>query len=175
MSRARLWSLWTTYLHHDPELFDRIRGLLEAGTPAIRVRVVTLIELCRMSISSGRPLAELGAADFLAEREVLIEAGMRGAMHVAWTYARRAGLLAGEPFELSEVLGARQRTPAELVAHHGVDNPAVAAMFVDYLTERQTVCDYSTIAGLARMLLKLFWGDLQRHYPGEGRLGAHGQ
>lgn len=168
MSRARLWSLWTTY--HDADLFDRIRNLLEAGTPAIRVRVVTLIELSRMSISSGRSLANLRAADFLAEREVLIEAGMRGAMHVAWTYARRAGLLAGEPFELGEVLRARQRTPAELVAHHGVENPAVAAMFIDYLTERQTTCDYSSLKALAGMLLKLFWGDLQRHYQGKADL-----
>lgn len=167
-ARPRLWSLWTTY--HDAELFERLRCLLKDGTPAVRVRVVTLIELARISISAGRPLRELGAADFLAERDVLIESGTRGALHTAWTYARRAGLLTGEPFDFAEVLGTRQRTPAELVACYHVENPAVAAMFVDYLTERQTTCDYGSLKGLTGMLLKLFWADVQKHHPGKADL-----
>ncbi len=163
--RARLFSWWTTY--HDVELFDRLRRLLEEGTPSLRVRVVVLTELARMSISTGRPLSGLVADDFLAERAVLMRRGQKGALHAAWIYARRAGLLVDAPFDFTGVLRSQQRTPAELVACYRIDNPDIRALFVEYFTERQTICDYSTLKGVAGILLKLFWQDLQTHHPGK--------
>ena len=163
--RARLWNWWMTY--HDAELFDRLCGLLEEGTPATRVRVNTLIELARMSASTGRSLTQLDTNDFLAERAVMQRAGRKGALHATWTYARRAGLLVDEPFDFTGVLRSRQRTPAEMVARYRIENADVRALFVEYFTERQTTCDYSSLKGVAGMLLKLFWGDLQAHHPGK--------
>lgn len=167
-ARPRLWGWWVMY--HDAELFNRLRGLLQDGTPSDRVRVNTMIELARMTVSSGKRLEQLDADDFLAERAVLISVGKKGALHTAWTYAHRAGLLADQPMDFTAVLRARQRTPAELVAAYRIDDPRVRALFVDYLTERQTTCDYSSLTHLAGMLLSLFWGDLQIHLPGKSDL-----
>lgn len=167
-ARPRLWGWWVMY--HDAGMFNRLRGLLQDGTPSDRVRVNTMIELARITVSSGKRLEQLDANDFLAERAVLISVGKKGALHTAWTYAHRAGLLADQPMDFTAVLRAGQRTPVELVAAYRVDDPRVRALFVDYLTERQTTCDYSSLTHLAGVLLGLFWGDLQTHLPGKSDL-----
>lgn len=65
-SRPRLWTTWMSY--HDVELFDRLRVLLQQGTPSVSVRVGTLMDLARMCIGARRALADLTAADYLVLR-----------------------------------------------------------------------------------------------------------
>ncbi len=54
----------------------------------------------------------------------------------------------------------------DMVDRYRVANPAVRAVFIDYLSERQPALDYSTIEDLARTLVGHFWADLEKHHPG---------
>lgn len=163
--RIRLWLDWTRY--HDQDLYAELAALLAASTSCPRTLDTVPKDLVRLSITTGRPLAALTRADFLAEHALLISVDRRSrSLHPAWHYLHRLGLLAGEPEDLHQVLAGRQRTPAELVDQYDVRTPAMRDLLVDYLTERSVACDYSTLTTIALHLVKLFWVDLERHYPG---------
>ena len=163
--RKRLWLDWTSY--HDQDLYAELAALLAAGTSCPRTLGNVPKDLIRLSISTGRPLAALTRADFLAEYALLASVGRRSrSLHPAWHYLHRLGLLAGEPEDLIQVLAARQRTPAELVDQYDVRAPGMRDLLADYLTERSVACDYSTLTTLALNLVKLFWVDLERQHPG---------
>ena len=57
-------------------------------------------------------------------------------------------------------------TPAELVDRYGVRDVDIRHLFVEYLTERETTCDYTTLTPVALHVVKLFWVDLETHEPG---------
>jgi hypothetical protein len=57
-------------------------------------------------------------------------------------------------------------TPAELVDRYGVHDVGMRRLLVEYLTERETTCDYTTLTSVALHLAKLFWVDLEAHEPG---------
>lgn len=167
--RVRLWSDWPRY--HDQKVFDRLIRLLADETSCLRTTESVPKHLVRLSISTGRSLSQLTGADFVAEHALLAVVAPRShSLHPTWHYLHRLGLLPGEPEDLRQVLAARQRTPAELVDQYGVRSPAMRAVLVDYLTERSTSCDYSTLSTLALNLVKLFWVDLEHHHPGISRL-----
>ncbi len=163
--RVRLWSDWTRY--HDQELFIELDRVLEAETSCLRVLDQVPKDLTRLSISSGRGLAQLTRQDFLSEQRLLITVDKRTrSLHPAWRYLHQLGLLPGEPQDLREVLAGQQRTPSELVDQYGVRSPGMREVLVDYLTERSASCDYRTLVSLALHLVKLFWVDLERHHDG---------
>ncbi len=160
--RIRLWEDYACY--HDAELFVQLRKLLDGGTD---LRNATRVsgDLVRLCLATGKGLRELTREDFLQARATLQTTGR--AHHTtqpAWFYARQLGLLPHEPMTLPVNPG--RLSPAEFVDRYGVTDPGVRGVFVDYLTERATDCDYSTLQNLAYHLIKLFWGDLQSEHPG---------
>ena len=164
-TRVRLWSDWTRY--HDQELYRELDKLLAGQTSCSRTLDTVPKDLTRLSISTGRPLGLLTRDDFLAEHALLASTGRRSrSLHPAWHYLHRLGLLVDEPEDVRQVLAPRRRTPVELVDQYGVRSPGMRAVMVDYLTERSTSCDYSTLTMLALYVVKLFWVDLERHHPG---------
>jgi hypothetical protein len=54
----------------------------------------------------------------------------------------------------------------ELVDRYGVHDIGMRRLLVEYLTERETTCDYTTLTSAAFHLAKLFWVDLEAHEPG---------
>ena len=64
------------------------------------------------------------------------------------------------------MLAKARLTPSELVERYGVRDPAVRRLLVEYLTERESDCDYSTLRTVALHIVKLFWVDLEAHETG---------
>ena len=58
------------------------------------------------------------------------------------------------------------RGAAAIVDRYGIACAAVRALLVDYLTERATTLDHSSLLHRAYTICGLFWRDLERHHPG---------
>jgi integrase len=54
----------------------------------------------------------------------------------------------------------------QLVDRYGVRDDGIRNLLVEYLTERETGCDYTTLTTVALHVVKLFWVDLEDHEPG---------
>jgi integrase len=59
-----------------------------------------------------------------------------------------------------------QKTIEQMIDSCGIESRPIRDLLVDYLRERQPAVDYATLAGLARVLGRLFWRDLELHHPG---------
>lgn len=166
--RQRLWSDFFAY--HDTDTFHRVRELTEtaatqSGSSKLTWRVTS--HLAQLSIVTGRGLRELTGEDFVVARRAMIDHGLTGhSVPVSWNFARRAGLLIGQPDHMLQVLTAPPRTPTELVDRYPVSDPRIRGLFIDYLTEKAVTTDYSTLAALGMHLVNHFWIDLQTHNPG---------
>lgn len=165
---SRRERLWTDFVEvHDTDLFAHVAAMTaQAPHPdqtTWRVRT-NLVNLC---LVTGRSLTELTGADFISARRELMDRQRVGhRMHTIWEYARRAGLLPGEPDYMLQVTSAPPLTPEQLVARYNIEDPDIRAVFVEYLTERCTETDYSTLNGIAIHLLGKFWCDIQAHHRG---------
>jgi hypothetical protein len=162
VSRFRLQDHWT--LHHDAAVFTVLRKRLKANDCVDRGD--TIGHLYRLSVTTGRDLSALTAADFHAGHRDLVRAGRRRNLDAAWRHLRHVGLLPNEPEELWQVRAKPRLTPAELVDRYGVRDVGIRHLFVEYLTERETTCDYTTLTTVALHVVKLFWVDLETHEPG---------
>jgi integrase len=152
----------------EPEVFERLQATAETFTVAITARMLAMNMLTIVRIHTGQAIMAATATDF---DEVVHEWRKSGRMihsvPLSWQLLQRAGGLVGETTDPRSRGLAAQRTPAELVACRGVKSVAVAELLVEYLTERSTSVDYTTLVGLARMLVKGFWVDIERHNPGQ--------
>ncbi len=161
--RLRLRDDWT--IHHDTEAYRKLRYRTESGEIADRTE--TIAHLYRISVSSGRGLAELTGRDFCIARETLVRLKKRkGSLNAAWRHLKAIGLLEGEPDELAHVLAKPRLSPAGLVDRYGVRDVAVRELMIAYLVERETTCDYTTLTTTAHYIVNLFWVDLEAHEPG---------
>lgn len=152
----------------EPEVFTRLQSAAETFTVALTARMLAMNMLTIVRIHTGQPIMAATPVDF---DEVVQEWRKSGRMihsvPLSWQLLQRAGGLVGEAADFRSRSFTSQRTPAELVACRGVKSAAVADLLVEYLTERSTSVDYTTLAGLARMLVKHFWVDIERHHPGQ--------
>ena len=161
--RLRLRDDWTMY--HDVDVFAAVRARAEASGAADRAD--SIAHLYRMSVTTGRCLSALTHEDFRATREALIRLRWRkGSLHMTWRYLRAVGLLRDAPAEFSQVLAKSRLTPSQLVDRYAVRDDGIRSLLIDYLTERETGCDYTTLTTIALHLVKLFWVDLETHESG---------
>jgi len=79
---------------------------------------------------------------------------------------REAGILGADVPTFREIRSLGQRTVEQLVDKYSITGPAMRALFIEYLSERQPAIDYSTLVGLAYQLVGCFWTDIERHHPG---------
>ena len=70
------------------------------------------------------------------------------------------------PATLRVFSGRGRPGPAQLIDRYGIACRAVRDVLVDYLAERQTSADFSSLQRFAYLLGKLFWADLEAHHPG---------
>ena len=59
-----------------------------------------------------------------------------------------------------------QLTVEQLVDRYDLKCQPVRDLIVSYIAERSPAMDYTSLSSLAFFLGKLFWADLERHYPG---------
>ena len=161
MSRFRLQDDWT--IHHDSAVFAALRVKLNADDSTDRGD--TIGHLFRLSVTAGRDLSALASADFRAGHDALVRTGRRRNLDAAWRHMHQVGLLEGEPKELWQVRAKPRLTPPELVERYGVRDDDIRGLLVEYLTEREASCDYTTLKTTALHVVNLFWVDLEAHEP----------
>jgi site-specific recombinase XerD len=82
--------------------------------------------------------------------------------HLAWQVMYDTGHFPrSTPATLRACLRAPQLTADELVDQHGIANPAVRQLLVDYIERRSHDLDYGTTAALATQLVLNFWKALE--------------
>lgn len=150
----------------DPEAF----ALLDAKLDTLRLsktsKMMALNALTLLRIRTGTPLLQISASQFLSVESEWKALRRTRSVNVAWQTLQACGALVGEPADYRALLRTGQLTVPQLVDSHGITSLDVRSLFIDYLTERATALDYSSLAGLARMLVRNFWVDIEHHHPG---------
>jgi hypothetical protein len=162
----RVWSTWRE--EHDQALFARL-AQVGAETVAGHQLAAVTIGLARMSIRTGRTLAQLTCDDLLAFRVAMLAVkGEHNKVPCATMYflGRRIGLFPEGPEEFWALRTLEQRSPADTVARYGVTSPTMAGLLGEYLAERRPALDYVSFANMAHQLCQLFWRDIETAHPG---------
>ncbi len=162
--QARFWRDWT--VHHDSASWDRLFAICQQEKVRERVAWNGYATLIRICIHHGIGLEDITAEHVLDFRTRTLATGRVGrTLYSLWHHAKLAGLLHNAPDSLDALLLQGQRSPAELVDHYRVADPAIRQLLIDYVTEMSTTSDYASLANTARVLVHLFWCDLQDHHP----------
>ena len=160
----RLWSTWQE--EHDPVLFARLARAEDVTGPQV---AGALIALARMSIRTGKTLAQLTCDDLLEFRtEMLAVKGEHNKVSCATVYflGRQIGLFPEGPEEFWALRTVTARSPAEIVAGYGITSPVMAGLLTEYLAERRPALDYVSFKNVAQQLCRLFWRDIELAHPG---------
>ena len=158
----------------DPVL-DRLFEHL-AAMPGRRQfpRVAAFDVTCALAVFGIR-YAELSPAGFLHYAWQVRQGGLgtykRGQVtsfsgQQAWLAMIETGHFpAGTPATLQAAAMRGQLTVTELVDRYPIRNTAVRQLLIDYLTRRALAMDYSSLTGLARWLVGVFWAKVEALAP----------
>lgn len=158
----------------EPDLFKRLDQIgVELGLPTYQLNEGKKV-CVKLALHTGKNVSDLVEQDVL-ELRAFNRAHDRKTSTVgvvaAWDLLRAAGVLLA-PGSLRDVLRRGQRPTEELVDAYGLRCKPIRNLLVRYLDERRASLDYSTLRGLAHVLAKLFWRNLEEHHPGIGRAGV---
>ncbi|HEY9328571.1 MAG TPA: site-specific integrase [Streptomyces sp.] len=150
----------------DPAGFARLEA---AGSPTGRSgrhSSEALKAIAQIIIAYGGKIEDITVGDCLARLQASRRAS-RGP-RLAYTWLRDLGQFPSDaPATLTNFENrAGQASPAELVDRYDLRCTPVRNLIVDYLTERQSSLDYSSLKSLSAALASLFWADLEKHHPG---------
>ncbi|WP_406482564.1 tyrosine-type recombinase/integrase [Streptomyces sp. NBC_01615] len=153
----------------DPEGLARLREVVDPARWASVGAGRSRLALVRIMLAKGGGLADITAGDaFEYATELRAADFYRAGSTLFYSWLRALGNIpADAPVtlrHLHQVTG--QLTCEQLVDRHGVTNPSIRALLIDYLEERRPRLDYSTLDNLARNLTRNFWSDLEFHHPG---------
>jgi site-specific recombinase XerD len=149
-----------------PDLFGKMRvAAAEQGAEGMALTGALNI-ICKIVMHTGRDADELTADDLLAYLAWCLQTHeTTGFISLAWNLLRGIADL-GEYHGIRDALRYGQRPTAELVAAHRIQCRPVRDMLVRYFEERRPALDYSSLAGLVRIVAGTFWADVERHHPG---------
>ncbi len=167
--QIRFWRDWT--IHHDPEWWDRFFEVTTREGCTDRLAWTGAQSLIRVCIHHGIGLPEITGQHLLAFRVVAktTDRANRTLFNV-WHHAKLAGLLDGEPDSLTALVNMGQRTLTQLVNRVGITDPGIRQLLIDYVTELSVNNDYSSVDSTSRVLVNLFWRDIQDHHPGQATI-----
>lgn len=150
----------------DPEGFARLEAVGSPTVSSERGSSEALKAIAQIIIAYGGKVEDITVGDCLARLQES-RRDSRGP-RLAYVWLRDLGQFPSDaPVTLTNLENrAGQASPAELVDRYGLQCKPVRDLIVDYLTERQTSLDYSSLKSLSTALASLFWADLERHQPG---------
>ena len=118
----------------------------------------------RILLHTGKVLDEIDTADLL---ELRAQArGVRGVVSGHFSATRllfHLGIVK-EPLLSPAYFRAPRPTIDQLVDRFGIRTRSARDAFTLYLKEREPALDYNSLRGLADMLLRLFWCDIEAHH-----------
>lgn len=162
-----------------PHMFITYRSVVDSETFALLDEKLSTFRLSKTSkmlalnamtllrIRIGVPLLSVTASQFLSAEAEWKALRRTRSVGVVWQALQACGALSGEPIDYRAMQLEGRRTVPQLVDAYGVSNPRIRSLLIDYLTERAAALDYSSLAGLTRMLVRNFWTDIERHHPGQ--------
>jgi hypothetical protein len=162
-----------------PHMFITYRSVVDSETFALLDEKLSTFRLSKTSkmlalnamtllrIRAGVPLLSVTASQFLRAEAEWKALRRTRSVGVVWQALQACGALSGEPADYRALQLEGRRTVPQVVDTYGVSNPRIRSLLIDYLTERAAALDYSSLAGLTRMLVRNFWTDIERHHPGQ--------
>lgn len=160
----------------DPALDAFFAAVAKADTSRHYKRRA-LFDVCCALTTQGIALADLTPEAFLHYARTT-----RGLALSAYSYATYVGHLAWQilheighfprsvPSTLRAALRAPQMSPTELVDQYRMRNAKVRQLLVDYLERRGHDLDYSSLSGLATLLVRNFWVAIEGINPSQADL-----
>ncbi|MHB1853356.1 MAG: site-specific integrase, partial [Acidimicrobiales bacterium] len=152
----------------DPDGFATLRLACQAD-PQVTSRDEAHIpaRVAMILAAKGGVIADITIGDVLEVLEA--EASLRGDVRygsASFKVLREMGIFGPGVPTLREIRSSGQRSVEALVDHYGIACRPIRNLFVEYLKERQSSIDYTTLSRLAYCLAGCFWSDLERHHRG---------
>jgi hypothetical protein len=159
----------------DSAGFARLEELCQAGPVGSYARLTALDNIAVIMAAKGGLVADIAVGDCA---ELLAVAGQLRAgkdRHPCSPFFYQllrglGGFGPGAPATMRVFAGRGQPTCEELIDRYRIQCKPVRDVLVDYLRERQAAMDFSSLQHHAYLLGKLFWADIEAHYPGAGSL-----
>jgi Phage integrase family len=151
----------------DPDGFRNLD--LHTQHAAGWARSDALNKLTWMVIHKGGLVGDITVGDCVELTTALQEHHFRGSAGRPLFYAalKNSGVLpAAAPERLRVLRMHGRRSIEQIVDAYGIRCRAVRDLLIEYLTERATELDHTSLRSVARNLCRLFWRDLEIHHPG---------
>lgn len=151
----------------DPEGFALLAAQCQhPGHPTAFERHHGLNTVTWVLMRKGGRVRDITVGDCLELRDALSANDSSCSAAQSYLLLARAGVFGpNPPPRLQNVVVRSQKTPAELVDQYAITCAPIRDLLVDYISELAAGRDYTTVAGVAHDLAKLFWKDLEKHHP----------
>jgi Phage integrase family len=152
----------------DPAGFAALAAAAQAAHVNSHTTQLALRRIAAILAAKGGPVADITIGDCLELLQIAGELLRSSDATSPYFYQllRAAGIFGaaappGRALRTQGQLGCEQ-----LIDRYGIECRPVRDLLVDYLRERQPAVDYPTLHKLSYVLGRLFWRDLELHYPG---------
>ena len=159
----------------DPDAFAALSRLIDADEqrPAMKASPLTKQQvLCRIATivaAKGGTVGDITVGDCLELLEVIAnDTGVRrrrNSLHFYQVLHALGVFSPDAPATVRRFYTRGQLSVEELIDRYEIACSPVRDLLVDYLRERQTRLDHSSLRNLAYHLGRLFWKDLEVHHP----------
>lgn len=155
----------------DPDGFAALARSVNDGALGLEAAQQALTRTACILAAKGGLVAEVTVGDCVEllelARQMRGEAEGRAGSTLFYQLLRDAAVLGDDaPATLRVFSGHGQPSCAQLIDRYQLACRPVRDVLVDYLAERQTAVDFSSLQRFAYLLGKLFWADLEAHHPG---------
>ncbi len=154
----------------DPEGFAALVGSVDAADVGLQAGQQALTRVACILAAKGGLVADITVGDCVEvlelARQMRGETEGRAGSPLFYQLLRDTGVLGDDaPATLRVFAGRGRPGPAQLIDRYRIACRPVRDVLVDYLAERQTSADFSSLQRLAYLLGKLFWAELEAHHP----------
>ena len=153
----------------DPDGFAKLGVALDVAAVSIGTTGPAMSRIAAIVAAKGGGVTDITVGDCLELLQVANGLFSDGHYNSAFFYQLLYSIGVfddGAPASMRVFNTAGKRSVAELVDRYRIECLPVRDLIVDYLAERETRLDHSTLRSLSATLANLFWRDLEVHHPG---------
>jgi integrase len=153
----------------DPVAFARLHEHAAASPVGPGTTRMSMHRIAVLTIAKGGMVADITVGDCLELLELAATVARLTPGHSPYFYQllySLGSLDEGAAPTVRALNPNRQLSVEQLIDQYRLECQPVRDLLVDYLRERQSSLDHSSLRNLARVLGRLFWQDLEHHQPG---------
>jgi integrase len=150
-----------------------LAGVCAASAIGRKSRQIALARIAMIMAAKGGLVKDITVGDCIEMQQISVDvfdrAGRGKEFRSPFFYQllRSLGGFSESAPPTTRVFNVRGQMSVEaMIDRYGIECKPVRDLLVDYLREFVVSSDYSTVKGLAHVLGKLFWRDLELHHPG---------